>query len=78
MIWTILWHLNSLFAEVAMDVSYKNYITLGLLGDEGWDFTIQLECIKKVSSVDVSAKIEVAFCYVDVNCPWQVFPASFI
>lgn len=76
---TVPWHLNSHFTEVVVDVSHKMYITLGLWGDEGWDFPIQLEFIKEslVSSVDVSAKIEVMFPYVNVKQFWQVFPASF-
>lgn len=61
LIWTVLWHLNSHFAEVAL-VFHKTYITLGLWEDDGWDFTKQLEFIKEtlVYFVDVSAKIEVA------------------
>lgn len=31
---------NSHFAEVALDKSHKDYIELGLGGDEGRDFTI--------------------------------------
>lgn len=63
-----MWTVNSHFAEVAVDVSHKTYITLGLGGDRRWDFTIQLEFIKEtlVSSVDVSAKV-VVFRYVNVN-----------
>lgn len=45
-IWTLAWHLNSHFAQVAVDVSHKKYIALGLWGDEGWDFITQLEFIK--------------------------------
>ena len=61
---------------MAVDVFHKTYITLGLRGDDGWDFAIQLEFIKEtlVSFVDVSAKVEVAFCYVNENQFWQVFP----
>lgn len=64
-------HLISLFTGVAVDVSHRMYITLGLWGDERWDFRIQLEFIRESW---VSAEIEVAFCYVNVNSVWQVFP----
>lgn len=73
----MLWNINSHFAEVAVDVFYKDYIALGLWGDEGGISEYNLYLSRTlVSSVDMTAKIEVVFCCVYVNYFWQVYSAS--
>lgn len=62
-----------------MDAFHKTNITLGLWGNDGWDFTIQLECINEtlVSFVDVLVKLECAHRDVNVIRSGRCFQLSF-